>query len=353
MEESIWWSALADLGFVSQMEDQFEIHRRLGRRAGRVGRVDRDSCLVHLPAPERAALGGLAVATGDWVALDGEGADLRVGAVAPRRSSFVRRAAGAGDRPQVVAANIDWVAVTIGVDNPRGHRALHRYLTATRDGGAEPLVVISKADLVTRETLQAVMAAASPGSAAVVAVSARTGEGLDELRSLGLGRAQTMALVGPSGAGKSTLVNALMGVDLLATGSVRNDGKGRHTTTHRELLVVPSGGIIIDTPGMRELGIWMDRESVAHAFPDLEALAGHCRFRDCAHDLEPGCAVRAAADSGTLAPERLLAWRQLDLEAASLDARRGDLAARQREKLRWKKLSIEQRRQLDESRRRD
>ena len=255
------------------------------------------------------ALRDLAVAVGDWVTIEpGHDADdlAVVVTVLPRRSLFRRLADGAQAREQVVAANIDTVLLVTATDGHLSVRHMARYLALAWRSGATPVVVITKADLASdakvsewREAMQA----AAPG-VAVHVISTATGEGLEPLTAY-LAPGRTVALLGLSGAGKSTLVNRLAGVELLVTSPVRSDGQGRHTTTHRELVVLPGGGLIIDTPGMRALSVAGAADGVRAVFADVEALAAHCEFGDCTH--QPGVrgrAFMAAVAAGDLSVER-------------------------------------------------
>lgn len=248
---------------------------------------------------------------GDWVALDGEHAV----AVLPRRTAFVRTVAGRTSAPQVVAANLDLVLVVDALAGPSRLRRVERYLAVAWSSGATPVVVLTKADLCDDVPAAVQQVAEDALGVDVLAVSALTGEGMADLRAL-LAPGRTAAMVGPSGVGKSSLVNALAGRAVAGTGEVRDsDGRGRHTTTARELHVLPGGGLLVDTPGMRELALYDDAEGLATAYADVEELASACRFRDCGHHGEPGCAVAAAIDDGRLDPARFLAWRKLAAES--------------------------------------
>jgi len=266
-------------------------------------------------------------AVGDWVALwpDPAGGRGQIRAVLPRRTAFTRKAAGRETEQQVVAANIDTTLVVFGLDSPVNPRSIDRYLVVARRSGAAALVVLNKADLIESIDEAVATAAAAAGDVPVVAVSTRTGLGLDALaRVLAPGR--TVALIGPSGVGKSSIVNRLVGREVLPTGEVRTwDARGRHTSVHRQLVVREAGGLIIDTPGMRELQLW-DTEAVAETFGDVAALAEECRFRDCRHDAEPGCAVKAAVDAGRMDARRLESYLKLQREQEAIERKRDERA---------------------------
>ena len=279
---------------------------------------------ARLPGRSRRAAASAAdvPVVGDWIAL--EQTPPTIHAVLPRRTRLSRRAShaeGAGaTREQVVAANVDLVFVTVSLGDDPDPRLLERYLTLVLESGARPVFLFTKADLHANPDRVAEELGAVGGGVPVVAVSTRAGLGLDRVRSL-LEPGLTGALLGPSGAGKSTLVNALVGEELLATGSLRDDGTGRHTTTRRQLVVLPGGGILVDNPGIRELHLWLADDGLQDAFADIAELAAHCRFADCGHETEPGCAVQAALADGSLAPERWESYRELERELAELEAR--------------------------------
>jgi ribosome biogenesis GTPase len=280
--------------------------------------VDRGRLTVLTAAGERRVvpaaslheteLGGPAV--GDWVVVRGE---LAV-EVLPRRSAFVRTVAGRTSAAQVVAANLDLVLVVDALTGDARLRRVERYLAVAWSSGATPVVVLTKSDLCD-DVVAAVEAVREDALGVdVLPVSSVTGAGLEAVRAL-IGPGRTAAMVGPSGVGKSSLLNALAGRTVAGTKEIRDDGRGRHTTTARELHVLPGGGLLVDTPGMRELALYDDAEGVETAYADVTDLAAGCRFRDCAHRGEPGCAVAAAIDDGRLDPARFAAWRKLQAEA--------------------------------------
>jgi ribosome biogenesis GTPase len=293
-----------------------------GSTPGRVTRHDGAGLVLATGAGERRVMfaGRLdpEPAVGDWVAVAG---DAPV-AVLPRRSLLRRRTAH-GDEEQSLAANVDAVLLVCGLDRPVRAGRIQRSATLATDAGAEPVVVLTKArrpGAAPAEEALAVVARAAPGTGVLV-TSVKEGLGLDELRAAVAGR--TVVLLGESGAGKSSIVNALVGDDAVAVGEVRaGDAKGRHTTTSRQLHLLATGGVLVDTPGIRAVGLWVDPDAVDTAFAEVDEVGAGCRFADCRHETEPGCAVLAAVDGGTLDPARVDAWRALHDEAERQPPRR-------------------------------
>jgi len=270
-------------------------------------------------------------AVGDWVGLR----ETTITSILPRRSAFIRKRAGLGSDEQVLAANVDAAFLLAGLDDDFSLRRLERYITTAWDSGAEPIVVLTKADLCS-DVGEAVLEVERVAiGVPVYPVSNVTGIGVEALEPhLRAGR--TVVLLGSSGVGKSTLLNRLAGTELMRTAAVAADGTGRHTTTHRELIQLPSGALAIDTPGLRELQFW--EGDLTAAFEDIELLAADCRFRDCAHAREPGCAVMSAVDQGRLELDRLRSWRKLQRELEAIAART-DHRLRVARKKRWKAIA--------------
>jgi ribosome biogenesis GTPase len=337
-------TTLASLGFDAFFSDQ--LARFEGERLVPARVVSEGQNAFHL-AGCRAPLGDLSgrlrsagklerPVVGDWVAvLDGEHRAL-IQHVLDRRTTLVRRAAGTRDEPQIVAVNVDVFFVVTSANRDLNERRLERYVTAVWNSGAEPVIVLNKVDLAADrgEMLDAIERVAI--GVPVVEVSAVTGEGLDELRSH-IAPGKTVGFIGSSGVGKSSLMNRLLGRELQATAGLRHDERGRHTTTARQLVELPEGGVLIDTPGMRELGLLDDVGGVEASFADVLAFAEQCKFRDCAHAGEPGCAVEAAVASGELPAERLASYRKLLREIAAAERSRNPILAG-RTKARWKAI---------------
>jgi ribosome biogenesis GTPase len=270
-------------------------------------------------------------AVGDWVGVR----ETTITTILPRRGAFVRKRAGLGSDEQVLAANVDTAFLLAGLDDDFSLRRLERYVATAWESGAEPVIVLTKSDLCD-DVADALLQVESVAiGVPVYPISNVTGVGIDELETR-LQPGRTAVLLGSSGVGKSTLLNRLAGSELMRTSEIAADGTGRHTTTHRELVRLPGGALVIDTPGLRELQFW--EGDLNAAFEDIETLAADCRFRDCAHAREPGCAVLAAVDDGTLSLDRLRSWRKLQRELEAIAART-DHRLRVARKKRWKQIA--------------
>ena len=339
---------LADLGWNGYFEEHFAGYKAEFIPA-RVARIGLNQYLLYSEVGE--LLGELTgkflhqarkkadfPAVGDWVAvaaLAEEGRGI-IHAVLPRASRFSRKLPGEETLEQVVAANIDHVFIVTDCGRDFNERRLERYIMVSRESGVDPVIVINKADLTGQIETFLARAREVAGGAPVVGVSAALGTGFEQLDGY-LTAGRTVALLGSSGVGKSTIINALLGEERLATGEIREtDGRGRHTTTAREMVPVPQGALLIDNPGIRELQIWTEPGSLTKTFEDIEGIARGCRFRNCSHGGEPGCAVREAVETGALAGERMESYLKLRKEAVLLGARQ-DVAARQAEKRRGKR----------------
>ena len=276
---------------------------------------------------------------GDWVAVTARPEEQAgtITAVLSRRTRFSRKTAWQATEEQVLAANIDVVFIVTSLNEDLNLRRLERYLILARESGAQPVLLLTKSDLAGEVGTRVAAVREIAFDIPVHAISSRTGEGLDAV----LGYLQpgvTAALLGSSGVGKSTLVNALLGEELLATREIRDDGRGRHTTTRRELVQLPGGGLLIDTPGMREVQLWIADDGLEEAFEDVTSLFAECRFSDCSHEAEPGCAVKAALAEGRLAAERWESYLSLEAELAHLE-RRIDKRAQAESRKRWKTMT--------------
>jgi ribosome biogenesis GTPase len=335
---------LGELGFTEARERAFAPYAEAGLVPGRV--VAGHTRYLRVATAEGELLAELAgslrhqaqgaeelPAVGDFVALratkEGDSGSAVIQAVLPRSAAFVRRAAGARSEPQVLAANVDTVFLVMGLDGDFNLRRAERALVLAWDSGASPVLLLNKADLCPDvEARRAEVERSAPG-VPVCVVAAKVGSGLDALEPW-LAPGRTVVLLGSSGVGKSTLVNRLLGREKQKTREVieNADQRGRHTTTHRELVALPGGAILIDTPGLRELQLWSDGAGLEAAFDDVSRVAASCRFTDCGHGSEPGCAVRAAVDEGTLDPARLESYKKLAAELRAHEVREDPLRRR-------------------------
>jgi ribosome biogenesis GTPase len=332
---------LAQLGWNDELAAEFA---ETGLEPGRVVvqhrgawevATETDDVLVEITGRLRhAAAPGELPVVGDWVGLR-EG---QIDVVLSRRSKFSRKTAFTEISEQVLVANVDVAFLVMGLDErDYSIRRLERYLTTAWEGGATPVIVLNKADLASDLEGAVAETEAVAFGVPVHVVTATEGEGVEVLRPH-LADGRTGVLLGSSGVGKSTLINALLGEGRLATGEVRSDGRGRHTTTHRELLVLPEGGVLIDTPGLRELQLWETDGGLDKAFADVAELIAECKFSDCAHETEPGCAVRAALADGSLPAERWESYVKLQRELAHLE-RKLDPKLRADERKKWAAIS--------------
>jgi ribosome biogenesis GTPase / thiamine phosphate phosphatase len=345
---------LETLGWTEQLTTEFEPHLAAGLVPGRVAVQHRGQYDVLTEAGElRADVAGRLLheaateaelpVVGDWVAVaprSDEGAGT-IHAVLPRRTRISRKTPWLAAKEQVLAANVDTVLLTTSLNEDFNLRRLERYLATAWDSGAEPVIVLTKSDLHPDPAAAAAEVESIAFGVPVLVVSAPTGEGLDDVADI-VRPGRTLVLLGSSGVGKSTLVNTLAGEELLATNELRDDGRGRHTTTHRQLVVLPSGGLVIDTPGLRELQLWEVGQGVEYSFEDVTELFQHCRFNDCAHQTEPGCAVRAALEDGTRDPVRWESYLKLQRELEHLE-RRLDKRAQAEARREWAKRGVEAR----------
>jgi ribosome biogenesis GTPase len=334
---------LQDLGWDAFFADAFEPYAADNLIPARVSARHHGPCELFT---ERGPMGGIPAgklsdeelpAVGDWVAVrpvDGERKGV-IEAVLPRRTAFTRKEASTRTVEQVVAANVDTVFVVTAFGFDLNPRRLERYLTSAWDSGSSPVVVVNKSDVAADPDAELLEVEPVTMGVAVHAVSAVTGEGLETLDPY-LEPGKTVALLGSSGVGKSTLVNRFAGRQVLATADTSAGGRGRHTTSHRELVPLPSGAVLLDTPGMRELQLWADEEVLDTTFSEVSELAAQCRFSDCSHESEPGCAIRQALSDGTLARDRWDSYCKLQRELRALairkDARLRSEARRERAK---------------------
>ena len=349
---------LSAFGWTPELALAHAPHEALGREPARVVAEDRGSYqLIAASGEIRAAVSGrfrheagsdpsAFPAVGDWVAIEGGlTGETTIQALLPRRSALIRQAPGKRTEAQVVGANLDVVFVVASLNGDLNLRRLERYVAAGWESGAEPIVLLSKADLGGDvETILLAVAAVAAG-ATVVIVSSFDGRGVDEVRErIGVGR--TAAFVGSSGVGKSTLLNTLAGEKRAAVKEIREgDARGRHTTTRRQLHLLPEGGLVLDTPGMREFSLW-ETDGLEQTFTDIDEIVARCRFGNCSHNGEPGCAIATALADGSLAMDRFESWQKLQRETAHHE-RRVDALARAEERRKWKALGKSVTRHMD------
>ena len=338
--DAFGWSAELALGHAP--------HQALGRVPARVVAEDRGSYqLIADSGDLRASVSGrfrhdaasdpsAYPAVGDWVAVERATGDAVIHAVLPRRSALVRQASGKRTEAQVVGANLDVVFVVASLNADLNVRRLERYVAAAWESGAQPVILLSKADLGGDIDVVLNAVASVAAGATLIVVSSFDGRGIDEVRER-IKPGQTVAFVGSSGVGKSTLLNRLAGEERAIVREIReDDARGRHTTTRRQLHLLPGGGLVLDTPGMREFALW-ESDGLEQTFTDLDEIVARCRFGNCSHHGEPGCAIAAALANGSLHPDRLAGWRKLVREAAHHE-RRVDALARQEERRKWKAI---------------
>ena len=341
---------LAALGWTDELEAAFTTYEERGFRPARVVAEHRGGYYVRSAIGDRLAqargrmrddeIWGGMPAVGDWVVVcDAPGDRFAIEALLPRRTKVSRKTPWLKAEEHILVANVDTVLLVNGLDEDFNPRRLERYLTAAWDSGADPVIVLTKLD-VCDDPGKLVEAESVAVGVPIYAVSNVTGEGIDAIRAM-LQPARTFVLLGSSGTGKSTLVNRLAGKTVMDTGELRNDGRGRHTTRHRQLLVMPGGAILIDTPGLRELQIW--EGDLDSAFADIADLAAECKFNDCAHSTEPDCAVREALESGALDPDRWRNYLKLQRELRAIEARSSHRIQREL-KSRWRARARETRR---------
>ena len=330
---------LEELGWSERFAAAFDNLEEKDLRPGRLAADYGTKFLVQLARSAPLATLGSAlrearlVTVGDWVAVRNTPDAAEIRAVLPRQSAITREAPGSETAAQVIAANVDLVFIAISADTDFNLRRIERLLTVAYQSGAAPVIVLTKVDLNNPDPFEVELETIAAG-VPVVAVSGLTGAGIEAVR-LYLSRGKTAVLLGSSGVGKSTLINRLLGEEVLRTGDVHKSGQGRHTTSHRQLLKVPRGGLVIDTPGLREIQLWAGAEALTEVFLDIEQLALGCRFTDCRHETEPDCAVVAALEDGTLDASRFTSYRKLQRELRAIEVK-ADVRLQIEERRKWK-----------------
>ncbi len=350
---------LNTLGWNSFFEENFTKYREKGFLSARISREHTHIYFLYSEKGELTAEVAGRIrhtsdskceypAVGDWVAVSPgiENELATIHAVLPRKSSFSRKVAGVNTQEQVIAANIDFVFIVTGLDNNFNPRRIERYLAHVHDSGAEPVIVLNKTDLCDDVDSRIAEVKKIAHTTPVVAVCALDENGILPLKKF-INKGNTVALLGSSGVGKSQIINTLIGWDKQAVQEVRNDSKGRHTTTNRELIILPCGGLIIDTPGIREIQVWCDIDGLNKAFADVVDFAAHCRFSDCSHEVEPGCAVRLAIEEEKLDSSRVQSYIKMKKEILKLEKKQ-NRRTKIIERAKWKKLKIQAQEMNDE-----